>query len=150
MNYKIPDLPDPSGHIAYLFDLFLQIVDVGATLHKFLHVMMLLNALPQRLEYILSHILATKTEIFDLRLEDARACIVAAWKNPHAVANTAKYRQQGQQKPQWNQQCSSQPSGSGPKLQGQQQQQQQPCQNPQQGSGMSSGSGEEKKKRKQS
>jgi hypothetical protein len=152
MNYKIPDSPDPSGHIAHLFDLFSQIVDVGATLHKSLRVMMLLNALPQRLEYISSHILATKTEIFDLRLEDTWARIVAAWKNPHAVANAAKYRQQNQQKPQWNQQCGSQLSGSGlkPQGQGQQQQQQQPRQNPQSGSGTSSGSGDDKKKHKRS
>jgi hypothetical protein len=47
MNYKIPDLPDPSGHITHLFDLFSQIVDIGMTLHESLHVMMLLNALLQ-------------------------------------------------------------------------------------------------------
>jgi hypothetical protein len=98
------------------------------------------------------HILATKTEIFNLRLEDTWARIVAAWKNPHVVANAARYKQQGQQKLQWNQQCGSQPSGSGPKPQGQgqQQQQQQPRQNPQSGSGTSSGSGDEKKKCKRS
>jgi hypothetical protein len=45
MNFKIPDLPDPSGHIAHLFNLFSQIIDVGVTLHESLHVMMLLNAL---------------------------------------------------------------------------------------------------------
>jgi hypothetical protein len=91
--------------------------------------------------------------VANLTIEDVHKCIVAAWRNPHAVANAAKYRQQNQPQPQWKQPApGGQLFGSGPKLQGQGQQQQNPCQNQNSSSGMSSGSqtqnNGEKKKRK--
>src|SRR5262249_10156347 len=149
LNFKIPDTADPSGQIAHLQALFSQIVDAGATLHESIQVMMFLNALPSRLEYVSSHILATKTKVADLKFEDARLRVVAAWRNPHAVANAAKFRQQGQGKPQWSQNKAPAGPSSGPKPQGQQQQG-----SNQSGSGTTSGStgqnndGEKKKCRR--
>jgi hypothetical protein len=154
MSYKISDSADPSEAISQLEMIFSQISDEGATLHESIQVMLLLNSLPSRLDYVTSHILATQQTVANLTIEDARKRIVAAWRNPHAVANAAKYRQQNQPRPQWKQNApGGQSSGSGPKPQGQGQQQQ-PRQNQNNGSGTSSGSqtqsGDEKKKRKRS
>jgi hypothetical protein len=156
MSYKISDTADPSKVISQLEMIFSQISDEGAALHKSIQVMLLLNSLPSRLDYITSHILATQQTVANLTIEDVRKHIVAIWHNPHAVTNAAKYRQQNQPWPQWKQSApGSQLSGSGPKLQGQGQQQQNPRQNQSSGSGMSSGSmtqnnGEKKKKRSRS
>jgi hypothetical protein len=152
MSYKISDSADLSEAISQLEMIFSQISDEGATLHESIQVMLLLNSLPSRLDYVTSHILATQQMVANLTIEDARKHIVAAWCNPHAVANAAKYRQQNQPQPQWKQSApGGQSSGSSPKPQGQGQQQQ-PHQNQNSGSGTSSGSttqndGQKKKKR---
>jgi hypothetical protein len=153
MSYKISDSTDPSEAISQLEMIFSQISDEGATLHKSIQVTLLLNSLPSRLDYVTLHILATQQMVANLTIEDAHKCIVATWRNPHAIANAAKYRQQNQPRPQWKQSApGGRSSGSGPKLQGQGQQQQNPCQNQNSSSGTSSGSmtqnnGEKKKKR---
>jgi hypothetical protein len=153
MSYKISDSADPSEAISQLKMIFSQISDEGATLHESIQVMLLLNSLPSRLDYVTSHILATQQTVANLMIEDACKRIVAAWRNPHAVANAAKYRQQNQPCPQWKQSApGGQLSGSGPKPQGQGQQQQAPRQNQNSSSGTSSGlqtqNDGEKKKRK--
>jgi hypothetical protein len=100
MSYKISDSTDPSEAISQLKMIFSQISDEGATLHELIQVMLLLNSLPLRLDYVTSHILATQQTVANLTIEDARKHIVAAWRNPHAVTNAAKYRQQNQPYPQ--------------------------------------------------
>jgi hypothetical protein len=46
MFYKISDSADPSKAISQLEMIFSQISDEGATLHKSIQVMLLLNSLP--------------------------------------------------------------------------------------------------------
>jgi hypothetical protein len=120
MSYKISNSADLSEAISQLEIIFSQISDEGATLHESIQVMLLLNSLPSRLDYVTLHILATQQTVANLTIEDARKRIVAAWRNPHAVANAAKYRQQNQPRPQWKQSApGGQSSGSGPRPQGQ-------------------------------
>jgi hypothetical protein len=96
MSYKISNSAGLSEAISQLEMIFSQISDEGATLHELIQVMLLLNSLPSQLDYVMSHILATQQMVANLTIEDARKRIVAAWRNPHAVANAAKYRQQNQ------------------------------------------------------
>jgi hypothetical protein len=111
MNFKVPDTQDPSSDIAHLFALFAQITSTKATLHESLQVMMFLNALPARLEFVSTHVLATKTTVDDLKLEATRAAVMAAWNTPGSTANAAHFKQQNQNKPAWQQ------AGQSPDLQ---------------------------------
>jgi hypothetical protein len=149
INYKIPDVADPSGHIAQLAAIFSQLNSAGATMHESIQAMMLLNAMPHRLETVTSMILAAAKRVADLKFEDAQDAIVAAWRNPHTVANAARFRQQGQQKPQWNKNIPNQASGLKPQGNPQQKQgqwQQQKLANP--GPSGQNQNDSEKKKRK--
>jgi hypothetical protein len=149
INYKIPDVADPSGHIAQLAAIFSQLNSAGATMHESIQAMMLLNAMPHCLETVTSMILAAAKRVANLKFEDARDAIVAAWRNPHTVANAACFRQQGQQKPQWNKNVPNQASGSKPQGNPQQKQgqwQQQKPANPGP-SGQNQNDGEKKKRK---
>jgi hypothetical protein len=113
MNFKIPGTQDPSSDIAHLFALFTQIPSMKVTLHESLQVMMFLNVLPLHLEFISMHVLATKTKVDDLKLEATHAAIMVAWNTPVSTATAARFKQQSQNKPTWQQ------AGQSPGLQNQ-------------------------------
>ncbi|KAF7760447.1 hypothetical protein Agabi119p4_11123 [Agaricus bisporus var. burnettii] len=130
-NFKINDSTDPSSAIADLYALFAAVESTGALIHELIRTMMLLNALPNRFEHVASNILAEKRSVADLKWEETRARIIAAWCNPHTVANAACFRQQNQPKPKWDKQKPDQGQGKS------------------QGSGSGSGSGQNQNKQQQ-
>ncbi|EKM73912.1 hypothetical protein AGABI1DRAFT_95996, partial [Agaricus bisporus var. burnettii JB137-S8] len=97
--------------------------------------MMLLSALPARMESTIGIILASAAKVSDLTIEKARATIAAAWRNPQNLA-AARFKPSGQA-PRWqnatpgtsgqNQQQQQRPHGQQQQRpQGQQQRQQAP------------------------
>ncbi|EKM74286.1 hypothetical protein AGABI1DRAFT_95742 [Agaricus bisporus var. burnettii JB137-S8] len=130
-NFKINDSADPSSAIADLYALFAAVESTGALIHESIRTMMLLNALPNRFEHVAANILAEKRSVADLKWEETRARIIAAWRNPHTVANAARFRQQNQPKPKWDNKKPDQGQGKS------------------QGSGSGSGSGQNQNKQQQ-
>ncbi|KAF7760434.1 hypothetical protein Agabi119p4_11110 [Agaricus bisporus var. burnettii] len=130
-NFKINDSADPSSAIADLYALFATVESTGALIHESIRTMMLLNALPNRFKHVASNILAEKRLVADLKWEETRARIIAAWRNPHTVANAARFRQQNQPKPKWDNKKPDQGQGKS------------------QGSGSGSGSGQNQNKQQQ-
>ncbi|KAF7773627.1 hypothetical protein Agabi119p4_5794 [Agaricus bisporus var. burnettii] len=135
INFKVQDTQDPSGQIAEFVAICSQITATGATLHDSLQTMMLLSALPARMESTIGIILASAANVADLTIEKARAIITAAWRNPQNLA-AARFKPSGQA-PRWqnatpgtsgqNQQQQQRPHGQQQqKPQGQQQRQQAP------------------------
>ncbi|EKM73609.1 hypothetical protein AGABI1DRAFT_134408 [Agaricus bisporus var. burnettii JB137-S8] len=135
LNFKVQDTQDPSGQIAEFVATCSQITATGATLHDSLQTMMLLSALPARMESTIGIILASAAKVSDLTIEKARATIAAAWRNPQNLA-AARFKPSGQA-PRWqnatpgtsgqNQQQQQRPHGQQQQRpQGQQQRQQAP------------------------
>lgn len=69
MNVKVQDSNDPSGQIAEFFAIASQINAAGATLHKLLQAMILLSALPARMESTVGMVLSQAKTVADLKIE---------------------------------------------------------------------------------
>ncbi|KAF7761760.1 hypothetical protein Agabi119p4_9752 [Agaricus bisporus var. burnettii] len=115
MKLNYGDIQDPSGQIAEFVVICSQITATGATLHDSLQTMMLLSALPARMESMIGIILASAAKVVDLTIEKVRAIITAAWRNPQNLA-AARFKPSGQA-PRWQ--------NATPETSGQNQQQQQ-------------------------